>query len=203
MKRSSLRRGKPIARRSRRQMRQRGRSAYAQRERGTDYMLAVKRLPCSALLLPGHVCDGPIEADHAGPRGIARKAHDSTVIALCKLAHQQRGDFSGPFRSWNQAKMRTFLIERVRWTQRYLTARGILPPKPDEAEALEIARWFGLSTADEVAEQQPTVFRIGMVFGRCADLREDGSREVGNVDVRHPDAAPLPVARVVSEGASK
>lgn len=185
-----MKRKKPL--RSRRQMRPSSRtSKYARRERGIDYMLAVKRLGCCAIIVPGHVCDGPIEADHAGPRGVGKKAHDSTVIPLCKLAHQQRADFSGPFRSWNHAKMHDFLVGRVLWTQRYLGARGITPPPMTDEQAIEFARWLNLRTADEVAAAAPRPRELPL----AEDLREEG-----NVDVRHPDAAPLPVARVVSEG---
>lgn len=50
----------------------------------------VHRLPCCALELPGHRCEGPIEAHHAGTRenGASEKADDDTCIAMCKISHQ-------------------------------------------------------------------------------------------------------------------
>lgn len=200
-----MKRSKPLRARSLKSLRRkphktrraRKRSKYRQRERATGYMLSVKTLPCAATIVPGHVCDGPIEADHAGPRGTRQKAHDSTVIPLCKLAHRQRADFSGPFRSWDQQRMRNFLIGRVLWTQRYLTARGVRPPPMTKAETIEIARWMDLRTADEVdivnSRGRQVTVRMWSTEVPAEDLREDG-----NIDVRHPDAAP--VARVVTEG---
>jgi hypothetical protein len=104
---------------------------------------------------------------------MGQKAHDSTVIPLCQLAHRQRTDFSGPFRDWDQPKMRDFLAGRVLQTQRTMIARGFAVPSRE------------------------------VTFAAICDLHSalaEDLREVGNVDVRKPDAAPLPVARVVSEG---
>jgi hypothetical protein len=63
----------------------------------------------------GGKCSGPIEADHAGRRGLSRKADDRTCIAICRLHHRQRTDFSGPFKTWDQAQMRTFLEDAITW----------------------------------------------------------------------------------------
>ncbi len=121
MKRSALKRS-PFRRGPRR-------STYRRRPRFIDYMLFVKTLPCAAAIVEGHVCEGPIEADHAGERGFGQKAHDSTVIPMCQLAHRQRTDFSGPFKTWNQARMREFLVGRIVQTQRYAVSRGIEVPR--------------------------------------------------------------------------
>ena len=185
MKRSKPLRRSPMRRGARR-------SSYATRPRGTDYMLAVKRLPCAAAILPGHVCSGEIHAHHPKMIGVGMKSHDSIVMPLCQDGHRDLHALAGAFRGFTRARRRAFEIDRVRQVQRYLSARGIFPPEPNAAEAVEIARWFGLGTADEL--EQPAA------NPPCTELREDGAREAGNVDVRHPDAAPLPVARVVSEG---
>lgn len=111
-------------------MRRRPKStSYSRRERYVDYMLWVKTLPCAAQLVAGHVCQGPIEADHAGERGFGQKAHDNTCIPMCTLGHRERTDFSGPFRSWNKAAMREFLVGRIIHTQRYAAARGVVVPR--------------------------------------------------------------------------
>lgn len=230
-----MKRKKPL--RSRRQMRPSSRtSKYARRERGTDYMLAVKQLlPCCALLLPGHVCSGEMECHHPRMIGGGMKSHDSLGMPLCHGGHGDLHRLSGAFKGWTKERRRNWEIDRVHWVQRYLGARGIAPPKATDAEMIEIARWFGLRTADQLAAPKITtapppdlsaeltiqtetglvVMTIGpsdssrAIAGRLAaglnaahHLAED-LREVGNIDVRHPDAAPLPVARVVTEGSHR
>jgi hypothetical protein len=87
-------------------------SKYRARDRDVSYMLWIKQQVCCARGLSG--CDGAIEADHAGRRGVGRKADDRTCISLCTLHHVQRGSFSGPFRTWNQAMMRVWLESHIR-----------------------------------------------------------------------------------------
>lgn len=115
-------------------MRRRPRStSYARRERFVDYMLEVTKLPCSAALLPGHKCSGPIEADHANfEHGKGEKCHDSETIPLCVQGHREKtvwpGPGSGPFKTWTIGEMRMWLIERIVHTQRFLRARGVVVP---------------------------------------------------------------------------
>jgi hypothetical protein len=105
-------------------------TSYAKRPRFRDYMLFVKRLPCSAIAIDADSkCEGPIEADHAGRRGIGQKAHDSTVIPMCSKHHRERHSFSGAFKTWDQDKMRTWLAQRVWLTQRIAMGRGVVVPK--------------------------------------------------------------------------
>lgn len=187
MKRSSFKRKRsrnrsrnPFPRKKSKPMRARSpTNSYRKRERFPSYMLAVKSLlPCAALIVEGHKCDGPLESDHAGPRGVKQKAHDSTVIPLCKLAHRQRADFSGPFRSWDQTKMRAFLASRIVHTQRYMSANGYeIPPGISVADLRTIQSWL--------APPQPARPI------RVSDFTDELIRDVGNVDVRHPDTAPL------------
>ena len=95
MKRSPLQRRTPLKRspigaRSRRDRTEpRARSAYRDRERFPDYMLWVKTRPCLMRGVWGS-CSGAVEADHAGPRGLSHKAHDSTCIPLCTKHHMSR-----------------------------------------------------------------------------------------------------------------
>jgi hypothetical protein len=67
--------------------------------------------------VPGHACDGPLELDHQGERAAGRKADDDTVVVLCQLAHQQRDAFHGPWRSWNQERMRAWRAEGIAHTR--------------------------------------------------------------------------------------
>lgn len=112
MKRSPMRRGK-------------SKSAYANRERATAYMLAVKQLTCCAIYLSP--CEGEIEADHAGRRGLGQKCADEEVIPLCTGHHRARTDFSGCFRQWQKSDMRVFLLDAIERTQATMRSRGLLP----------------------------------------------------------------------------
>lgn len=104
MRRTPFKRTRPMRR-------GKGRTKYARRERDVDYMLRVKTLPCVARHLGP--CDGVVEADHAGPRGIGQKADDTTTIPICTGHHRDRTDFSGAFKHWNQAMMREFLSSSI------------------------------------------------------------------------------------------
>lgn len=109
MKRTPLIRKTPMRRRAR--MAAGAKSAYRLRPRDFAYMAWVRRQPCCARDLGG--CSGRVEADHAGSRGLGRKADDDTCIPLCHAHHVQRGSFSGPFRTWDQVQMRGWLTSMV------------------------------------------------------------------------------------------
>lgn len=89
-------------------------------------MLAVKGLPCAAMILPGHVCSGEIHAHHPRMPGASRKSHDSIVMPICQGGHADLHALAGAFRGWTRDLRRNFEIDRVRQVQRYLGARGIL-----------------------------------------------------------------------------
>jgi hypothetical protein len=117
MRRAPLARGKPLAR-ARAPMRQRrDQPRRSGRVRDVPYMVWVKTLACVARGLPGHVCAGPIEADHAGPRPLGRKADDRTCIPLCQLGHRERTDHTGCFRFMSKAEMRSWLDGQIAATQ--------------------------------------------------------------------------------------
>jgi hypothetical protein len=92
------------------------RSKYKRRERDVDYMLWVRKLPCAAREIDER-CDGHVQADHAGRRGMGQKADDRTCIPLCAKHHEQRASFHGPFRDWTQDRMRTWLLDCIARTQ--------------------------------------------------------------------------------------
>lgn len=91
----------------------------SERARDVDYMLDVKRLRCCARTMGAWagLCEGPIEADHAGIRPLGRKADDVTCIPLCTRHHRERTDHAGVFRHWSSGQMRTWLDERIKDTQ--------------------------------------------------------------------------------------
>lgn len=149
MKRSPLRRYTPLRSKSPRQRarakariaRMYAKSAYRLRERAFEYMAAVKRLRCwAARTVPGHHCQGPIEADHAGRRPVGRKASDATVLPVCTLAHRQRTDHSGPFRSWTRPEMRQWLDDGIADTQRTMKALGYEVPDHHEEGGMAAVR---------------------------------------------------------------
>lgn len=109
MKRTTLKRGKPLRRKT--WLRSRGDTKYRRRPRDLAYMAWVRTQPCCAK--PFGRCYGRVEADHAGTRGYGEKADDNTCIPLCGKHHTQRGSFSGPFRPWDQARMRGWLALMV------------------------------------------------------------------------------------------
>lgn len=115
-----MRRKSPLRRRK--PMRATGKTKYRARPRDLEYMRWVKRQPCAVRSLwaqwptvegESWTCRGSVEADHAGRRGIGRKADDDTCIPLCQAHHRQRTDFSGVFRNWDQALMRGWLANLV------------------------------------------------------------------------------------------
>lgn len=106
----------------------RKRTKYARRERHVDYMLAVKAmLPC--ILSHLGECEGVVEADHAGDRGLGQKSHDNTVIPLCTRHHRDRTDLTGFFSSFDRATMREWRHARVAETQVSMAALGVEVPR--------------------------------------------------------------------------
>lgn len=111
----------------------RKRSSYAKRERDTEYMLAVKRLPCAVRAnYPDSKhgatpCFGRVEADHMGMRAVGRKADDNTCVPLCWRHHHERTDHSGSFKHLTRDELRTWradAIERTRTEVNRLLARS-------------------------------------------------------------------------------
>jgi hypothetical protein len=119
-------------------------------------MLWVKGQPC---LMRGvwDRCSGPVEADHAGRRGIGQKAHDSTCIPLCHR-HHQASRF--PL-DWSQAQRRAWLHAAVVYTQACARAVGVVVPADPvpmtecPAIAVNLARM-----ALSAAVSPPTAWRL-------------------------------------------
>jgi hypothetical protein len=98
------------------------RSSYARRERDTERMLFIKRLPCIVRTIPPYLfsvgahlaatqatrCCGVVEADHAGQRALGRKADDDTCIPLCEQHHRERTDHSGTFKHLTRDELRNW-----------------------------------------------------------------------------------------------
>jgi len=90
---------------------------YARRERDTLRMLWTKQQACVGPML--HECQGPIEAHHAGRRGLGQKAHDSTVIPLCQAAHRHWHEGGAAFKGWTN-------YEKRAWADRVIGSMQVL-----------------------------------------------------------------------------
>jgi hypothetical protein len=123
VKRTPLRRRTPLRSRAAAAPAAKRQSKYKSRSRHTAYMLWVKCQPCLMRGVWGS-CEGCVEADHAGPRGAGRKAHDSTVIPLCHY-HHQASRFP---RSWPQAQRRAWLHAAIVYSQASARAAGVEVP---------------------------------------------------------------------------
>lgn len=65
----------------------------------------------------GGACHGPLEAHHAGRKGIGQRPHDSTAIPLCQHHHRSLHSLTGCFRGWTKERRREWLsgwLEKVR-----------------------------------------------------------------------------------------
>src|SRR5574342_234692 len=58
-----------------------------------DYLRQVRTLPCAA---PG-CTTRPVQAHHAGARGLGQKASDDTCIPLCERHHESWHSVRAPF----------------------------------------------------------------------------------------------------------
>lgn len=114
------------------------RSAYRARQRDTAYMLWVKTLPCLMAGVWG-TCQGTVEADHAGLRGMGRKAPDNTTIPLCHYHHH-----SGRFpRGWDKPLRRAWLDAAVGYVQalaRLMVGTPIARAVPDDGVSVTDAK---------------------------------------------------------------
>lgn len=115
MKRCSLKRSTPLRRQF--WMKQFADTKYRRRPRDRAYMAWIRRQPCCARETATTPCQGRVEADHAGRRGIGQKADDRTCIPLCRNHHRERTDFSGTFRYHDHESMRAWLAIMVEYHQ--------------------------------------------------------------------------------------
>jgi hypothetical protein len=139
MKRTPLKRGP-----WRRKGKARTKSSYRRRERHVPFMLWVKQQPCITrtmgveLLRPllstdaymdWKRCAGDIEADHAGPRALGRKAHDSTCIPICTKHHDMRTNGYGLFWGYTLAMKRAWKTAAIEHTQARAREQGVIIPE--------------------------------------------------------------------------
>jgi hypothetical protein len=90
--------------------------------RDFTFMQWVKQQRC--LMRAEGDCAGAIEAHHAGPHAMSRKAPDWTCVPLCGRHHRDYHELTGPFRPGGKAARRRWasaaIIETVmrhaRWS---------------------------------------------------------------------------------------
>ena len=130
----TLRRKKPLRRKT--WLRSRGNTSYRRRVRDIAYMKRVKKLPCAVRWFSRQLfnqivwngfgqqgatcCEGRVEADHAGVRGLGQKADDRTCIPMCTRHHRERTDQRGSFGGWTAQMMREWCEVAIAATQEEL-----------------------------------------------------------------------------------
>lgn len=112
-RKAPLKRRKPIAK-------QRGTARRSSREHNRRYLEQVRYLQCAAAGFGFYPCNGRIEADHQGTRGLGQKASDYTAVPMCVRHHRQRTDYTGAFVGWTAKAMRAWCDDRIWETQGYL-----------------------------------------------------------------------------------
>lgn len=126
-----MKRGAPLSRRAglkRSPMRRRrGSTSYSRRERDMDRMGWVRTRPCCVAdpggvawtgSTPPDACSGPVEAHHAGARGLSHKAGDETCVPLCDHHHDDFTERRGIFSGWPRGAARTWQDEQIARCQR-------------------------------------------------------------------------------------
>lgn len=93
-------------------------------EEARVYMERVRALPCAARGLPRHACTPTMHAHHAGVRGLGQKAHYSTCIPLCSLAHTCWHDAKGFCSDWTKAERAAWAAEKIAETRQRLGWTG-------------------------------------------------------------------------------
>lgn len=110
MRRTALKRSTPLKRRTRIKPK-RAKVRRSSRSRDRAYLLFVKHLPCSAFVYgnaPALGCDGPVEAHHAGYRGLGQKSSDYEAIPLCRKHHGAWHGGVSPFFAWGKGLRRAW-----------------------------------------------------------------------------------------------
>jgi hypothetical protein len=79
------------------------------------YLELVRGLPC--VLHPLWACSGPIEAHHAGKRGVGQKSRDDEAIPLCRWHHRCLTDHLGHFYGWTRVQRREWHDQQIAATR--------------------------------------------------------------------------------------
>ncbi len=94
------------------------------------YLAFVRSLSCAAAGMGP--CSGPMEAHHAGRRGVGQKSSDRETCGLCRGHHRHLTDHTGPFKGWTREQRRLWQDAAILATRAMLVILGRL----GEEEAL-------------------------------------------------------------------
>jgi hypothetical protein len=83
------------------------------------HLARVRALPC----LIGFGCEGRVEADHVGYRGVGEKSSDHETIPLCTRHHRERHLKAGYFLGFTKTEMREWREDAIVRVQSQLFAR--------------------------------------------------------------------------------
>jgi hypothetical protein len=89
------------------------------------HLALVRTLPCSAIAMDGHHCDGPKQAHHAGRHGVGMRCPDRQAICLCMAGHSELHELRGPFKNWRREQVREWEDVQILCT---LVALGLVAP---------------------------------------------------------------------------
>lgn len=100
--------------------RRRSRPRRSLRVRDEGYKATVRGLPCAMRFVPilggtGPIgfCEGEVEPDHQGERGVGQKADDTSCVPMCHKHHRDRTDYRGYFKGWDGQRMRDWCNARI------------------------------------------------------------------------------------------
>lgn len=96
-------------------LRARGKTKYRRRERDLAFMGFIARQPCDLSFTRS--CEGRVEVDHVGRRGLGQKSSDRETIPLCTKHHGERTDYRGYFKGYAASTMRAYCSARIRFYQ--------------------------------------------------------------------------------------
>jgi hypothetical protein len=87
------------------------------REMDPDYLAWLRTQTCRAYFLIADLkdrCNGRMEADHVGMRGLGQKCSDSECLTLCQRHHRDRHGLTGVFAGWSRERMHEWFEVNVR-----------------------------------------------------------------------------------------
>ncbi len=70
-------------------------------------------------------CVGPVQAHHAGERGLGQRAHDRTCIPLCLKHHQAWHDSGKPFAGWTKEERAAWAASHIERLSKLYAERAV------------------------------------------------------------------------------
>ncbi len=121
MKRSSqgLKRKTPLKRTRSRTSPGRKASTRTTTSRSKDpaYLAQVRGLGCYLFMDPVSTCFGPIDAHHAGRKGVGQKCSDYETHGFCRKHHDAWHSHNDLFKGWTRDERRLFANIAIAFTQ--------------------------------------------------------------------------------------